>query len=153
MDEIDKKILQILQENCRIQYHKIAERLGIAPSTVHFRVKRMVENGIIKSFSAIVDPEKVGYETIAWIGLSVDPRKIDEIAKKLASYDEVQIVATSTGDHDIILQAIARNEKDLWRFVNNKIKVIKGVRKDFHVSTFLDIYKRTHVIFINNKDS
>lgn len=146
MDEIDKKILQILQENNRIQYHKIGKMLNIGASTVHYRVRKLVESGIIKCFAAIVDPKALGYSTTAWVGLSVDPRKMDEIARRLATFDEVQIVTTSTGDHDILLQIIAKDEKDLWRFINENIKTMEGVEKDFHVSTFLDEYKRTHVV-------
>lgn len=146
MDEIDKKILQILQENDKVRYHEIGKKLNIGASTVHYRIKKLSENGVIKSFSAIIDPKVVGYDTTAWLGLSVDPTKMDEIAQKLAKYDEVQIVTTATGDHDLLVQIIARDEKELWRFINENIKPMEGVEKDFDVSTFLDEYKRSHII-------
>ena len=146
MDEIDKKILEILQHNDKVPYYQIGKKLNIGASTVYSRVKKMVEKGIIKSFSAIVEPETVGYNTIAWIGLSVNPRKTEKVAKKLASYDEVQVIASSSGDHDIVLQVIARNEKELWKFIKEKIKTIDGVEKDIHVSTFIELYKRTNVV-------
>ena len=152
MDQIDKKILQILQEDDKVQYQKIAEELGIGASTVHYRIKKLLKNKTIKSFSANVDPEKVGYTTTAVLGVNVDPLKMDEIAKKLSSYDEVQIVATSSGDHDIIVQIIARDGKHLWHFINDKIKTIEGVEKKLHVSSFLDIYKRTNMIKFNEED-
>jgi len=146
MDEIDKEILYLLQEDDKIQYQKIAEKLNIGPSTVHYRIKKLMKKGIIKKFSAIIDPEKVGYTTIAVLGLNVDPLKMDEIAKKLTIYDEVQVVTTSSGDHDIILQITARDGKHLWRFINENIKTIDGVDKKIHVSSFLDIYKNTTTI-------
>ncbi|MFO7966164.1 MAG: Lrp/AsnC family transcriptional regulator [Archaeoglobaceae archaeon] len=144
MDEIDKRILHILQENDKVRYHEIGKKLDIGASTVHYRIKKLSENGVIKSFSAIIDPKVVGYDTTAWLGLSVDPTKMDEIAQKLAKYDEVQIVTTATGDHDLLVQIIARDEKELWRFINENIKPMEGVKKDFDVSTFLDEYKRSH---------
>lgn len=146
MDEIDKKILQILQENDKVRYHEIGEKLNIGASTVHYRIKKLSENGVIRSFSAIVDPKLVGYDTTAWLGLSVNPTRMDEIAQKLAEYDQVQIVTTATGDHDLLVQIIARDEKELWRFINKNIKPMEGVEKDFDVSTFLDEYKRSHII-------
>ncbi len=152
MDPIDKKILQIVQEDDKVQYQKIAEELGIGASTVHYRIKKLLKNGTIKSFSANIDPEKVGYTTTAVLGVNVDPLKMDEIAKKLASYDEVQVVATSSGDHDIIVQIIARDGKHLWHFINEKIKTIEGVEKKLHVSSFLDIYKRTNMIKFSEED-
>ena len=91
-------------------------------------------------------PEKIGFNNTAVIGLNVDPLKRYEIADHLASFEEVQSVATSTGDHDIILQIISKDGKHLWKFINNHIKTIDGVDKKIHVSSFLDIYKRSHII-------
>ena len=146
MDAIDKQILNILQEDDRTPYAKISERLGIGISTVHFRIKRLMARGIIKGFSVTVDPGVVGFSSQAWIGLSVDPLKMQDVAKQLTQYDEVQLVATSTGDHDMVVQVMAKDEKDLWRFIIEKIKPMDGIEKHFHVSSFLDIYKQTHAI-------
>ena len=100
MDNIDIKILKILQENNKISYHKLAKKLKIAASTAHSRVKKLEKKGIIKNFSAILNPEKLGYKTIAWIGLSVEANKLRKVAEKIASYDEVQLVSITTGNHD-----------------------------------------------------
>ncbi len=120
----------------------------MAASTIHNRVSRLIENEIIKQFGAIIDPEKIGYNTMAIIGLTVDPIKMNEIAKIIASYEETQLVAISTGDHDIIAQIIAKDEKSLWNFINIKIKTINGIKPQIHVSNFLDVYKSTHSIKI-----
>jgi Lrp/AsnC family transcriptional regulator for asnA, asnC and gidA len=141
MDQIDKRILNLLQENDKLSYHQIAKKLRMSASTVHTRVKKMKQKGIIKSFSAIIEPEKVGYKSIALISLTVNANKMREIAIKLTSYKEVQIVSTSTGDHDLIALVVARDEKDLWRFVNQKIKTIDGINGRIDVSNFLDVYK------------
>ena len=148
MDDIDKKILNILQENDKTQYQVIAEELGLGASTIHYRIKKLISQGIITSFSAIIDPEKIGYATTAVLGLNVDPLKMHEIALALTAFDEVQVVTTSSGDHDIILQILAKDGKHLWRFINEHIKPMDGVEKKIHVSTFLDVYKRTTMIKI-----
>jgi len=148
MDNTDKKILNILQENDKISYRELAGKLKMAASTIHNRVKKMIEDEIIKQFGAIVDPEKIGYTTIALVGLSVDPLKMSEIAEKIASYDETQLVAISSGDHDIVAQIIAKDEKSLWNFINIKIKTLNGIKPQIHVSNFLDIYKSTQAVKI-----
>lgn len=153
MDEIDKKILNILQQNDKTQYQRIAEELDLGASTVHYRIKKLMKDNIITRFSAIVDPDKVGYTTTAMIGLNVDPLKMHDIARQLAVFDEVQIVTTSTGDHDIIIQVLAKDGKHLWRFINEHIKTIDGVDKKIHVSTFLDVYKRTTFINLSSNDT
>ena len=152
MDDIDKKILNILQENDKTQYQRIAKQLDLGASTVHYRIKKLIQNDIITSFSAIIDPEKVGYSTSAVIGLNVDPLKMHDIAHHLTTYNEVQLVTTSSGDHDIIINILAEDGKHLWRFINEHIKPIEGVDKKIHVSTYLDIYKRTNKINLNMND-
>jgi Lrp/AsnC family transcriptional regulator for asnA, asnC and gidA len=148
IDETDKKILNIIQENDKIPYRELAGKLKLAASTIHNRITKMIEEEIIKQFGAVVDPEKIGYNTIALVGLSVDPVKMSEIAEKIASFDETQLVAISSGDHDIITQIIAKDEKSLWNFINVKIKTINGIKPQIHVSNFLDIYKSTQSIKI-----
>jgi len=145
-DEKDKEILNSLQENYRISYKELSEEVNLAASTIHNRVQNMLKNGIIRKFDTLIDPFKAGYESIAILGLSVDPLKLEEAAKKLVSFDEIQLVATSTGDHNMILRVLAQNEKDLWRFINEKIKVIDGIQPLMDVSSFIDIFKMTHKI-------
>ncbi len=145
-DNKDKEILNILQENYRISYKELSKEVGLAPSTIHNRVQNMVKNGIIREFDTVVCPLKVGYESVAILGLSVEPMRIDEIAEKISSFNEVQLVATSTGDHDIIVQVYSRDDKVLWRFINQKIKTIEGVRPRMDVSSFIDIFKMTYKI-------
>ncbi|MFX1573845.1 MAG: Lrp/AsnC family transcriptional regulator [Promethearchaeota archaeon] len=148
MDEKDKEILNILQNNNKISYRELAEKLKLAASTIHNRVKKMIEEEIIKQFATTIDPAKIGYNTIAIVGLSVDPIRMNDIANKIASYEETQLVAISTGDHDIIAQIIARDEKSLWNFINVKIKTINGIKPQIHVSNLLDVYKSTSSIKI-----
>jgi len=143
MDDINKKILNLLQQNHRYTYKKIGKRLNMAASSIHNRVKNMEIKGIIKYFGPIIDPIKSGYLTIAWLGLTVDPMKMKSIANHIATYDEVQTVAITTGDHDILAQVIAKNDKTLWSFINTKIKPIDGVKSRMDISNFIDIYKMT----------
>ncbi len=145
-DEKDKEILNFLQENYRISYKDLSKKVDLAASTIHNRVQNMIKQGIIRKFDTLVDPFKVGYESIAILGLSVDPLKLDDVAKKLASYDEIQLVASSTGDHNLLVKIIAIDEKNLWRFVNEEIKTMNGIQLPMHVSSFIDIFKMTHKI-------
>lgn len=151
IDNIDKKILNIIQEHAKLSYYKIGKELGLAASTVHSRVRKLEKAGVIRNFSAIVNPDKVGYEIIAVIGLSVDPAKLNDVASKLTSYEETQLVATTSGDHDMIVQAIAKDIKSLWRFINEKIKTNEGIKPEMDVSGFIDLYKMTHFIKFQEK--
>ena len=146
MDDIDRKILNILQNNYRISYKELGKKVIMAASSVHNRVQRMLDEGIIKKEDTIIDPMKAGFETVAILGLSVDPLKMNKVAEKIATYNKVQIVGTTTGDHDVIASVIAKDEKSLWRFINEKIKTIDGVRPKIYVSSFIDIFKMSQKI-------
>ena len=106
----------------------------------------MIKEGIIRKFDTLVDPFKVGYESIAILGLSIDPMKLDEVAKRLTEYDDIQLVASSTGDHNLLIKIIAKDEKNLWRFINDEIKILDGIQLPMRVSSFIDIFKMTQKI-------
>lgn len=145
-DEKDQEILNYLQENYKISYKDLSKRVNLAASTIHNRVQNMIKDGIIRKFDILVDPLKVGYKSIAILGLSVDPMKLDEIAKKLTHYDDIQLVASSTGDHNLTVKIIAKDEKNLWKFINDEIKTLDGIQLPMHVSSFIDIFKMTQKI-------
>lgn len=152
LDNKGKEILNILQDNYRISYKELSEKVNLAASTIHNRVQNMLEEGIIRAFDTLIDPFKVGYNTIAILGLTVDTSKMKEIASKISTYDEVQLVASTSGDHDIIVQVIKKTEKDLWRFINENLRTIDGVMSQMDVSSFIDIYKMTHKIKFKIKE-
>ncbi|MFX1380657.1 MAG: winged helix-turn-helix transcriptional regulator [Promethearchaeota archaeon] len=145
-DEKDKEILNFLQENYRISYKDLSKKVDLAASTIHNRVQNMIKEGIIIKFDTFVDPFKVGYESIAILGLSADPLKLDDTARRLSEYNEIQLVASSTGDYNLIVKVIAKDEKNLWRFINEEIKTLEGIQLPINVSSFIDIFKMSHKI-------
>ncbi|MFX1328112.1 MAG: winged helix-turn-helix transcriptional regulator [Promethearchaeota archaeon] len=145
-DEKDKEILNFLQENYKISYKDLSKQVNLAASTIHNRVQNMIKEGIIKKFDTFVDPFKVGYQSMAILGLSIDPLNLDNIARKLSKYDEIQLVVSSTGDYNLILKIIAKDEKNLWRFINEEIKTLDGIQLPVNVSSFIDIFKMTNRI-------
>lgn len=147
LDDKDKMILNILQDNYKISYKEISEKVNLAASTIHNRVQNMLNDGIIKKFDTVIDPIKVGYNTIAIIHLFVNPSKLKDIVQKLIKFDEIQLLTTSAGEHNLILKLIAPNEKSLWRLINEKIKSIEGINPNLKVSSFIDIFKMTNKIY------
>lgn len=153
LDAIDRKILFYLQTNSKIPYHEIAASIKkkgfkqagmkqIAASTVHNRVRKMIANGVIRRFAAIVDPQKLGLQ-VSWVGLNVEPNQLESVAKELAKHEEIQIIGASYGDQDILLQIVCRDAKELSEFIRHKIKSIPGVKDVPNItsSIFTEIYK------------
>jgi len=146
IDKRDKKILNYLQNNYKISYKDLSKNVKLAASTIHNRVKNMIENGIIKKIDTVVDPIKVGYDAIAILAISTDPLKLDDIAKKLAESDYTQLVVSSTGEFNLIVKIIAQNEKELWKIINEQIKTLDGIKQPIQVSNFIDIYKSSQIV-------
>ena len=104
LDNLNLGIIKILKENARTPYLNIAKELKVSESTIRNRVSNLQENGIIKRFSAVIDPNKLGYGSVAFVGIDVQPEKFLYVAKKLTEFDNVKMVATTSGDHMIMTE-------------------------------------------------
>ena len=128
VDETDKKIIEKLEENSRRAFTDIADDLGISEATVRNRVKALEEKGIIKKYTIEMDPSGLGYDTVAIIGIDIEPENLLEVSNMLSEFDRVKFVATSAGDHMIMFEAWAENNEDLGKFISEEIGEIEGVK-------------------------
>lgn len=123
LDDTDLDILRLLQEDSRTSYRNIANKLGLSVGTVHNRIKRLTNEGIIKSFSAILDPEKLGFELTAIILMQVEGGHIVDVEKALARYPPVIAVYDITGDFDIVIIAKFRSRAELNTFIKEVLRM------------------------------
>ncbi len=106
LDEIDRKLLNLLQNDAKLPYAKLAEKLGISSSGVHKRVKRLTEAGVIKRFVAVVDPQAIGKKLKAFIGVSTEPGSCARVRPQLIRRPEVLEVHETAGEHDLFLKLV-----------------------------------------------
>jgi len=132
LDDLDKHLLKLLQHDARLSFAELSRELDTAEATVRFRVNRLVENGVIMRFTALVDPLKVGLKVSGAILLKIDPAHLDEACKRLVSFSETQYLFQSTGEYDVVSVIVAKDMEDLNDLVK-KTKMIPGV-KDARVS-------------------
>ncbi|HDD70409.1 Lrp/AsnC family transcriptional regulator [Candidatus Bathyarchaeota archaeon] len=129
MDKLDMEILQLLEKDASLPYTEIARRLKLNESTVRKRVAALKQKGVIRKFTVAIEPSKIGFNTVAIIGVDVDPPKLLEVAQKLCEIPETRYVATSTGDHMIMTEIWTRDGKELSKIISEKIGTIEGVKK------------------------
>lgn len=146
MDELDRNIIQILQDNGRASNARIARDVGVSEGTVRRRLQSLLQDGIIKVV-ALPDPEVLGYNTEALVGIQVDPDKIDEVSRKLAVLKESSWVSVTTGSFDIFCWVTLPSSEDLGNFLKSEVGTISGVRR---TETFvsLNVRKRNYGISI-----
>jgi len=129
LDNLDWRILQLLQENARLTYTEIGTKLDVAHSTVYDRIQRMEEHGIIKKYKAIVDFPKAGMQQItALMTIHTDPKESERIANKLAEFPEVLDVSSSLSEELVInAKVVAQDQAKLHSFVAQSIAPLPGV--------------------------
>jgi Lrp/AsnC family transcriptional regulator, regulator for asnA, asnC and gidA len=128
LDDKDKRILNLLQENSRLSYTEIANELDSSEATVRYRVKKLVDAGVISKFTVLLDPRKIGYPTTGILMVKISPEQFEEAAKKISNLFETRHVLQSTGDYDVVAVVKARNLEHLNE-VRQKIELIPGVKE------------------------
>lgn len=129
IDEIDIKIIEILQGNSRMKNTEIAGRLDISEASVRSRIGNLLERNVIRKFTIEIAPEKIGYNSVALVGLDVTPEEYLNAANKLSKFGEIKEVYLTTGDHMIMTQIWAKDGEELTEILEDKIKKIKGIER------------------------
>ena len=125
LDELDLQILKFLNEDSRIPFTNIAKKLKVPDTTVHFRVKKLRESGVIKKFSIIVPPEQLGYNVISWVLLKVvghivaeiSIKRLHEITNYLSKLENVKFIA-NTSENSICAIILAKEESEMEQILS-----------------------------------
>ncbi len=123
IDEIDFKIIKILQEDSRLSFNKIASTLGISVGTAYNRVKNLEDQGILKGYTVIVDPYRLGFTLTAIILIQAEGAHLVEVEEKIAKIENVISVYDITGDFDVAVIARFKDRNGLNAFVKNLISI------------------------------
>jgi Lrp/AsnC family transcriptional regulator for asnA, asnC and gidA len=141
LSELDKRIIEHLQQDGRRPFTQIAAVLGVSEAAVRARTNRLVERGIIQVVG-VADPGKLGFQQ-ALIGIRCEPGRIVEVADALAELQEVDYVVVTAGRFDILIEAVAEDNEGLLGFLNDRLQRIGGVR-DTETFTYLRLVKQTY---------
>jgi Lrp/AsnC family transcriptional regulator for asnA, asnC and gidA len=142
LDETDLNIIEALRKDGRVAFAQIAEQLGVSPGMIRQRYARLVEHGFLKVV-AITNPIRMGYKTMAMIGVRADGSKLLDVAEKISKLDEVIYLVVSSGRFDIFAEVVCRDHEDLLRFITEKLSTIDGVRETesfMHLKIMKEVY-------------
>lgn len=145
LDHLDRAILQLLQNDGRISNVDLANRVNLSPPAVHARLKRLEQRGYIRQFVALLDREKVGYDMLCFIEVSLQlhqPEQVENFRRVIQQMPEVLECHHVTGEYDYLLKVVIRNRKDLEHFVVNRLTPIPGLAR-IHTSLTLSEIKST----------
>ena len=142
MDELDKRIIKLLQVDGRASNAKIAREVGVSEGTVRRRLRRLIDGDVIKVI-AVPNLERMGYGTAALVGIQTGPGKVDDVANAIGELEEAHYVAITTGAYDVFAWVGLESPEKLGNFLRGKVGTIPGVTR---TETFvnLSIKKRTY---------
>jgi len=128
LDDKDRKLLNILQENGRASYSQLAGELDLSEATVRYRVKKLVDAGIIKKFTVLLDPKKIGYLNTGILMVKLMPDFFEQASKAISNLPETHHVFQNTGEYDIVAVVQARDLGHLSE-LRKRVEMIRGVRE------------------------
>ena len=140
LDELDFAILKLMQQDGRMSFTELAEKLDVSISNIRSRVTKLLEDKTIQVVGRVT-PERVGFHVYANIKISVRPaNKINEIADQLLGFGEISFMAITSGDFDLEIDVMCRDNNHLLELVNGRISRIEGVFQT-HTNMYLKVLK------------
>lgn len=145
LDKLDQAILKILQVDGNVSTVDLAKQINLSTAATHARLKRLNEQGIIDHYAAILNREKVGFDLLCYVHISVQihqPEQVHKIRDAIRAMPEVLECQHVTGEYDYILKVALRNRKDLERFLMDRLTPVPGMAR-IHTSLVLNEVKAT----------
>jgi Lrp/AsnC family transcriptional regulator for asnA, asnC and gidA len=137
IDNLDIQILSFLLEDATLPYTEIAKRLIVSGGTIHVRMKKMQDMGIIKGSNLIIDAQKIGYDVCAFLGIFLEKGSIyKDAVKKLKEVKEIVELHYTTGIYSMFAKIICRDTNHLREVLNEHIQAIEGIQR---TETFISL--------------
>lgn len=128
IDDLDRKILQIITQNARIPFKDVADLCGVSRAAIHQRVQKMFDNGVIMGSGYQVNPKMLGYQMCAFVGIRlVKGNMYKDVCKALEEIPEIVEVLYTLGAYSMILRLYAKDDHHLLHLLNDQILEIPGV--------------------------
>ena len=141
LDDADKAIVELLQEDGRMSYTRIASVVGLSEAAVRSRVQRLISGNVVQ-IVAVTDPLRLGFRRQAMVGVKTEG-DISTIADTLAAIPEVDYVVFVSGSYDLLFEIVCEDDEHLLSILNDKVRTIPGVRTT-DTYTYLRLHKQTY---------
>ncbi len=128
LDELDHKIIAVLQENARLPNAAIAAQVGSSEPTVRRRVDRLLQESVIK-IVAVASPFQLGYHVVAILGLQIDHSHLDQIEQALYAMPEIRFAGVTLGTYDVVVEAWFHSNDELLSFLHERLSKIAGIQR------------------------
>ena len=137
IDKLDRQILSILMKDAKMPYTDIAKKLFVSGGTVHVRMRKLEQLGVVKEANLVVDYSQLGFDVSAFIGIYMDKSSLyDEVISKLNSIPEVVAAHYTTGNYAIFARIVCKDTQHLREILSTKVQSITGIQR---TETFISL--------------
>jgi Lrp/AsnC family transcriptional regulator, regulator for asnA, asnC and gidA len=137
IDKLDLQIIQQLMHDANISYAEMGKKLFVSAGTIHVRIKKMQDSGIISGMKFHVDLKKLGYDVIAFIGIYLEKSSLyDGVAKDLKKIPEIVRMNYTTGNYSIFAEIVCKDIAQLRSILHDELQKIKGIER---TETFISL--------------
>jgi Lrp/AsnC family transcriptional regulator, regulator for asnA, asnC and gidA len=141
LDTADKALIELLQQDGRLPYTRLAKEVGLSEAATRQRVQRLVDDGVVQ-IVAVTDPLRLGFRRQAMVGVRTEG-DITRVADALARIDEVDYVVFTSGSYDLLFELVCEDDDHLLTILNDKVRRIVGVRST-ETFVYLRLHKQTY---------
>ncbi len=135
LDALDRKILRMIAEDARIPFLEVARACNVSGAAIHQRIQKLTNIGVLKGSRFIIDPESIGYDTCAYVGINLkNPEKFDVAVEALKEIPEVVECHYTTGDYDLFIKIFAINNHHLLDIIHDKLQPLGLSRSETIIS-------------------
>jgi Lrp/AsnC family transcriptional regulator, regulator for asnA, asnC and gidA len=137
IDKLDLQIIQQLMHDAGVSYAEMGKKLFVSAGTIHVRIKKLQEAGIINGMKFHVDLKKLGYDVIAFIGIYLEKSSLyDTVAKDLKKIPEIVRMNYTTGNYSIFAEVVCKDIGQLRTILHDELQKIKGIER---TETFISL--------------
>jgi Lrp/AsnC family transcriptional regulator for asnA, asnC and gidA len=141
-DKLDLQILKQMMEDAGVSYADLGKKLFVSPGTIHVRIKKLQEAGVITGTRFRVDLKSLGYDVIAFIGIYLKESSLyDSVAKELQKLPEIVRLNYTTGNYSMFAEIVCRDIGELKRVLHDELQKIKGIER---TETFISLEESFH---------
>src|SRR6476661_1770453 len=143
VDNLDARLVRLLNEQPRVGLLEVARKLGVARGTVNARLDKLVRRGVVTGFGPDVDPAAVGFPILAFVWLEITQGRLDEAVDQLRGVPEVLEAHATSGDRDLLCRVVAKSPEHLQEVVNTMVRTAAVRRSTSHIALSHPIPLRT----------
>ncbi len=149
IDNVDLKILALLTEDAKMPYTEVAKKVFVSGGTVHVRMRKMEEMGIVKGTTLKMDYAKMGYDITAFLGIYLEKSSLyDDVIKKLVLIPEIVKIHYTTGNYNIFVKMHCKDTKHLKDVLHDKIQTVEGIERTETIISLEESLNR-HIQFVD----